>query len=89
MSEYTTIFCDGLELPRKVKYHVSINDGAVRPCISAKHVSVFLKNNEVDFSEHDVYNYCDPNRPKKKLQRRLPDNVKIIALKNRIDSSDE
>ena len=72
----TNIQCGGLDIPRKVKFQVQIGEESFQ-CISATHVSMLLKSRDLHLSKADVYNWCDPNRNKKRLTPRFPENVTI------------
>ena len=75
----TTINIDGIDIDRKVKFLVKI-DTATYNCLSAQHVSALLQKHGHAFSACDIYNYCNPKRPKLRLQKRLPENITISKL---------
>lgn len=72
------IDCDGFTISRKIKFHVEICD-VIYPAISASHAASILKSHGHHFSACDVYNYCNRNRPKKRLIQRLAD-IKITKI---------
>ena len=73
------IDCGGFTITRKVKFHVEICD-VIYPAISASHAASILKSHGHHFSACDVYNYCNRNRPKKRLIQRLAANIKITKI---------
>ena len=76
---YIDVQCGGQTLQRKVKFVVKIDYNAHK-CISAKQVSLLLKQSGHDLTQADVYNWSDPNRRKKRLTQRFPKTVVITKV---------
>ena len=76
----TDIQVDGIVLKRKIKFMMQFGDEEAIPCISADHVSLLCKSRDIMLSQADVYNYTQPDRPKKKLLNRFPASLKITKI---------
>ena len=76
----TDIQVGGMTLQRKIKFMVQFGDDAAMPCISADHVSLLCKSRDIMLSQADVYNYTQPDRPKKNLLNRFPVSLKITKI---------
>ena len=74
------IICNGMTLKRKIKFMVQFGEEDALPCISADHVSLLCKSRDIMLSQADVYNYTQPDRPKKKLLNRFPASLKITKI---------
>ena len=62
----TDIQVGGMTLKRKINFMVKFADeDHPIPCISADHVSLLCKSRDIMLSQADVYNYTQPDRPKK------------------------
>ena len=76
----TPIQVGGMILQRKIKFNVVFGEEEAIPCISADHVSLLCKSRDIMLSQADVYNYTQPDRPKKKLLNRFPASLKITKI---------
>ena len=76
----TDIQVDGIVLKRKIKFNVVFGDEEAIPCISADHVSLLCKSRDIMLSQADIYNYLQPDRPKKKLLNRWPASLTISKI---------
>ena len=77
----TPIQVGGMTLQRKIKFNVFFgeNEEAI-PCISADHVSLLCESRDIMLSQAVIYNYLQPDRPKRELLNRWPTSLTISKI---------
>ncbi len=64
---------DQYTVQRKVRMLLKLpHEDVFRGCINVEHARSLLKACDIFLSKHDIYNWLNPKRGKKRLSKRIP-----------------